>query len=678
MARGNHFRFQVGVLLLVCAIASTLLLLHFSGHGSAVDSGPRRGVVGEPQRGDRAEVNAPAPPPSLEVDRPHDGDRVVASEPRATLRISVHDSNGGPIGGCSISTGAASTETDAAGGAMLVLPPGRFYLDLKPGDQSPFEGLEGAINLPAGGTKQLDVVLVRREEFPFCVQVLSSKDGSPLANVEVRVSGDDAKVLTDVLGRACIEVRGSDEVVELYLPGFARRVVSADPGHEAASSALQVRLDEGAKLCVRAVDEKGVSIPDAEVEVRVHGVDETFPRYAPVRVERSVRHGDMSEDGTFPFVDLPLGAEVDVEATLAKDWLGNTEQRIVLRDPSTVLTMTVRPFRCVRGRVLDASGSAVQGVVARAERVRTANVPRMIDGPRRACWGDSAPTDSSGRFVIPHLEPGLWDVGSIGLEGILTTVKRVDVSLDADENVDLQVVPAEESITGVVVCGPGVPCPDECINAYAAGVQMASATTDDEGRFELKGLPQGEYDVEVEGSLSLKAKTGALPLTIQCPVDSHITGNLPAGLWWISAIGEGIVEDKSDLDGSFRLGPVPSGSWFDLYIRNSTGRVAMIRVQASRRAEPLVVDPKPGARLYLSDPVAERALITSGECRFATRMEQGSIDWHLVPAGNVTIEFQRGDGTALSTVATSLLPGEGVLVTRAGRVGQTAAVGSHR
>ena len=180
--------------------------------------------------------------------------------------------------------------------------------------------------------------------------------------------------------------------------------------------------------------------------------------------------------------------------------------------------------------------------------------------------------------------------------------------------------------------------------------------------------------MELGDILSLKAKTGAPPLTIQRPVDSYIAGKLPAGRWWISATGEDIVEGESDLDGSFRLGPVPSGSWFDLYIRN----VAMIRVQASSRAEPLVLDPIRGAWLYLSDPVAERALITSGGCRFATRMEQGSIDWDLVPAGNVTIEFQRGDGTALSTVATSLEPGESVLVTRAGRVAPAGAVESHR
>jgi hypothetical protein len=194
----------------------------------------------------------------------------------------------------------------------------------------------------------------------------------------------------------------------------------------------------------------------------------------------------------------------------------------------------------------------------------------------------------------------------------------------------------------------------------------------------LGGLQNGEYDLTMWGIPSLRAQTGAPPLTIQRPVDSYIAGKLPAGRWWISATGEDLVEGESDLDGSFRLGPVPSGSWFDLYIRNGHGRVAMIRVQASSRAEPLVLDPIRGAWLYLSDPVAERALITSGGCRFATRMEQGSIDWYLVPASNVTIEFQRGDGTALSTVVTSLEPGESALVTRAGRVAQAGAVESHR
>lgn len=661
------------MLLFFCACVVTCVLAHFLNHGAFDDSTTRRLGAPEPSSGDGVNNLTPAPPQSLELDRSRDASRVGDSEAQATLSISVHEMNGGPIGGCSVSTGATTAATDSEGHATMIVPPGRIHLEFHPSERSLFEPLKGAIRLSAGETKHLDVVLSRREGFQFCVQVLSAADGRPLANAQVRVLGEKANVFTDVLGRACVGAHGSDTAVEAGLDGFAAKIVAAEPGHEAPSSALQVRLEEGANLAVRVVDERGLCIPDADVDVRVNGSDQTFPRYAPVCVRRDTRQEHVSGDEGAQFVELPPGAEVNVKAMLAKDWLGSTEQRVVLRDRSTLLTMTVRPFRCIRGRVVDESGAAVAGVVARAERLRSADVPRMVDGPRDECWGDSAPTDSSGRFVIPHVGPGLWDVGSIGLGGVLTTVQRVEVSLEADAWVDLKIVPAEESITGVVVGDRVVPCPDLWVYAYADGVQMASDRTDAEGRFQLEGLPSGEYEVEGWGIPSLRARTGAPSLTIKRPVETNITGKLPGGLWWISAGGEGTVEGESDLDGGFSLGPVPSGSWFDLYIRNGDGRVAMIRVQASSRVEPLVVDPKPGAWLYLSDPVADSALVTSRGVQVVFRMEQGSTASALVPVGKVTIEFRCERGPVLANVTTSLEPGERVLVTRAGRVAQVGS-----
>src|SRR5262249_38832851 len=155
------------------------------------------------------------------------------------------------------------------------------------------------------------------------------------------------------------------------------------------------------------------------------------------------------------------------------------------------------------------------------------------------------------------------------------------------------------------------PYPGLSVHAYHHGFLMAWDRTDDEGKFRLEGLQHGEYEVEGWGIPSLRAKTGGPSLTIQRPVDTNIAGRLPSGPWKISAIGEDTFEGGSDLDGSFSLGPVPSGSWFDLYIRNDRSRVAIVRVQAGSRAEPLVVDPERGAWLYLSDPVADGALVTS-------------------------------------------------------------------
>jgi hypothetical protein len=196
-------------------------------------------------------------------------------------------------------------------------------------------------------------------------------------------------------------------------------------------------------------------------------------------------HSAHAHTGTHPsFTDLPeLAPEEDAaEATEAEEPAEESEDGVT--DPDMVT---------VRGRAVPASGPQPEGV-----RV-------MLEGEHRPCGPDDTDSDECGRtFFNTSADPETGDFEIQVPPGNYTIVARAEGLLPAGER-GLK-LSSGETVEGLMLTlTEGLPIRGVVYNqgAPGAGVRVVangegftrSGYTDDEGRFEIPGLPDGQFKV---------------------------------------------------------------------------------------------------------------------------------------------------------------------------------------
>ncbi|MFK7992160.1 MAG: collagen binding domain-containing protein, partial [Sandaracinaceae bacterium] len=249
-------------------------------------------------------------------------------------------------------------------------------------------------------------------------------------------------------------------------PGRARYLARVVP---VAGRPLVVPLPEGATLGGEVVDETGEVIADATVEfVRTEG-----PR-APwtTRTDASGRFSiDTLVEGSYR-----VGAASPGHATVAT--------RATTGGPP--LRLTLERVGLIAGRVMNAEGRPVP----RAQLV--------IAGS--GLWpARQAEADARGRFVLPDIPPGVYEVRASTDEAAAPPRRGIDLG-PGDQRFLTFTLRAGRAIAGVVrdaADGSPVEGAELTLASEALGVTPRALTTDAAGRFRVGGLDADTYLLSV-------------------------------------------------------------------------------------------------------------------------------------------------------------------------------------
>lgn len=207
-----------------------------------------------------------------------------------------------------------------------------------------------------------------------------------------------------------------------------------------------------------------------------------------------------AEDGKYTLVGLPPHPDYTVRAT-HPSFPETTAKgiEVVASTERADVDLKFASGGSLRGRVLDAAGSPIAGASVVAQVARKGSPPedraRDLGLMVRPTPDRSVNTDAEGKFSLEALQPGDYRLvartqgkRSATLEGV--TVRAREIL----EGLELKLVDGE-SIAGVVLDAGGAPVQGASVNVN--GAESATARTDADGLFEVKGLARGEAMVEV-------------------------------------------------------------------------------------------------------------------------------------------------------------------------------------
>jgi protocatechuate 3,4-dioxygenase beta subunit len=424
-------------------------------------------------------------------------------EARRRLRGRVVDEQGRPVGGALVSVGLEEA--------------GRFYAAWGPGTDTPVHpsaadgsfdlaqpafvaqlqkaNMQGALvavkagyaagltRLPPSGDPVTIVLsrgvtlagrVVRADGAPVSGADIALVEPGPLFAVQGRNQELPAWVRSGADGRFTVQVNPVRVYLAVRKPGHAPRVLDGvDPR---AGQPVEVVLAPGAAIRGRVVRSDGRGVADASVFVRDHA--------NPPATAAST---SSDSGGAFELTDLVAGAyELGV-------WHADTavQAKRTVEAPAADLRVVLGPTAALRGRVVD-------------QAARTP-VPRYwITLATRG----GAPSDfaaerveeivaADGVFVVEDVPTGAVDL-IFQAEGYRPRpMENVAVSAEPD-GPDLEVALEPGLTVRGRVSSDGAVVADAMVTAGADGTRTdASASTDENGDYELKGLPAGELTLRV-------------------------------------------------------------------------------------------------------------------------------------------------------------------------------------
>lgn len=259
------------------------------------------------------------------------------------------------------------------------------------------------------------------------------------------------------------------------------------------------------------------------------------------------RHVTTSDEkGRFEIWLAPAHSVLEVLAT------NHVLAAVELDDPSVGTDVYLAPGATISGTVVDAEGRGLPNV-----EIRTFSSLGGVS--KSAVW-----SDAQGRFEVPELPPGRFEVTAIAQNGVGKR-RSIELGLAQRQNIGVLRLELGRSVVGrVLIAAPSSdeipsPCQRGWVGLLGSDPSGGDRDfVDDRGYVELRGLAAGEYRVQV-------VCDGLRSLAIYDPLTIDTVGGRPLrAIWWVEP-GLSVVGRLVDADDA----PVPG-----------------VRVSASALAEP--------------------------------------------------------------------------------------------
>ena len=407
----------------------------------------------------------------------------------------VEDLSGGPVEGAEVTYGGLY---EGSGMAFATSgPDGGFALWVRPGRVSVRAEADGYVSGgdsgPAPGHR-FEVLLT--PEAVLIGKVVRVGDGSPVAGAEVSIAGGynlGAPVVTDEGGK--FRIGGLH-------PGAYKPQAESDDAFGVAAELVLLGLGETSE----------------QIEIQAH------PAFA-VEGKIVTADGRPCEQGDLTLSQAgskePKRGSVDesglvhVRGVLAGEYMVgvlctgfvSAEQYPAVRVANTSVTglrWQLDMGRAIRGVVVDPRGKPVPRVNVNARPRADPAQPRA-----RSLPGHSERSDEQGRFEVPGLLPGAYDLSIYSFpESRARPDKPIAVTVLADrdlEGVRIE-MPAVGELRGKVrdTRGRGI----ARASIEVSGVQGRRGTTADDGSFRIENIGAGSYRVLVRRGSALLRPTG--------------------------------------------------------------------------------------------------------------------------------------------------------------------------
>jgi protocatechuate 3,4-dioxygenase beta subunit len=300
------------------------------------------------------------------------------------------------------------------------------------------------------------------------------------------------------------------------------------------------------------------------------------------------------ESGAFVLKGVRPGREISIAAT-HRDYGPSEDARVRAGEP--VALRLAEPL-AIKGFVVDEAGAAIAGVRVQATRAMSRSPQAPFDS------GSARPsiTDEEGRFLIRNAPLGELTVTFDHPDYAIATVQTTKSDLGRT------VLPRGGTIEGEAVDGEGKPVVGVTVHAWSqsfegGGRRNANAVTDETGRFAMRGLAEGEYQLRTWDpnyySQEPKVRTGASDVRIvlhaAAKLNGRVTGRgLPvAGASVRAQRGDDFLGwGRTGADGTFVMSSLPPDEPFDVTIEHDAFRSLRAEaVRVSDRTQDFVMQP---------------------------------------------------------------------------------------
>lgn len=522
---------------------------------------------------------------------------------------------------------------------------------------------EGEVTIEPGKTARAEVEVVR--VFRVRGEVVDG-DGNPVADASVSCERKPVES-GDPLGSPGADTylwARADEAGGFVLDNVPTGAFTLQVHHQALRP-LQMVLMVGPDMpeTVRCVLKRGVAISGSALEADGSAatgvrVDAHGPEGADNGVWRVGKDHEPAPDGSFKLQGLAPGRYTVVVRDQA------THQEILrmpgVTAPTDELVIVLGQRYTIPGTVTDADGKALGNVAIRYERVMEFE---FFSGP----FGEPvATTDDQGRFTLTLRAGGRYEVSAVRAPFLPATVV-VDLRDDPQQppsKLELRLETGGTVRGTAVRAKDGVPVPGLTVRVEPddESAMLASwdsdgeeagadgAQTDDQGRFELTGVPYGVVTLVVTSGGDQRTplthkhvharRDQAAETRIEIPETGAIRGRVldeagqPLGDWYVFAVAMTFPQRhygaSADARGTFEFANVPEGSYSVLWSRQG----------ADDPQDDLPVEVTGGKTTEVTLSTNRHAVKGSGVKGVLTKSGQpagpGELDLYLLPGEGAT------------------------------------------